>query len=63
MQDIAMEKLRKFATDRNVHLTVVNHPRKEDDQTPLGLSSFFGSAKATQEADIVLILQQNGRAL
>ncbi len=55
-----MEKLRKFATDRNVHLTVVVHPRKEDDQTPLGLSSFYGSAKATQEADIVLILQQNG---
>lgn len=60
MQDIAMEKLRKFATDRNVHLTVVVHPRKEDDQAPLGLSSFYGSAKATQEADIVLILQQNG---
>jgi len=60
MQDIAMEKLRKFATDRNVHLTVVVHPRKEDDQNPLGLSSFYGSAKATQEADIVLILQQNG---
>jgi len=61
MQDIALEKLRKFATDRNVHLTIVVHPRKEDDQAPLGLSSFYGSAKATQEADIVLILQYNGK--
>lgn len=34
------------------------HPRKEDDRMALGMSSIFGSAKATQEADMVIILQK-----
>ena len=33
------------------------HPRKEDEDANLNLASVFGSAKATQEADLVLILQ------
>ena len=33
------------------------HPRKDDDRMPLGISSIFGTAKATQEADMVIILQ------
>jgi twinkle protein len=57
VQDIAVEKFRKFATDKNVHITLVVHPRKEDETTPLTMSSVYGSAKATQEADTVLILQ------
>ena len=57
VQDIAIEKFRKFATQHNVHLTLVVHPRKEDEAMPLNISSFYGSAKATQEADTVLILQ------
>ncbi|KAG5191223.1 mitochondrial helicase twinkle [Tribonema minus] len=58
-QDIAMEKFRKFATERNVHITLVIHPRKEDDEKQrLSLTSVFGSAKMTQEADLVLILQR-----
>lgn len=57
VQDAAIEKFRKFATDRNVHLTLVCHPRKEAEDTRLNISSFYGSAKATQEADTVLILQ------
>ncbi|KAL7511257.1 hypothetical protein ACHAXN_008154 [Cyclotella atomus] len=60
MQDIAVEKFRKFATDYNVHVTLVVHPRKEDEGAKLGISSFYGSAKATQEADTVLILQSDG---
>lgn len=56
-QDIAIEKFRKFATERNVHVTLVVHPRKEDESAKLSISSIYGSAKATQEADIVLILQ------
>jgi twinkle protein len=56
-QDIAIEKFRKFATDRNVHVTLVVHPRKEDDSSRLSISSIYGSAKATQEADTVIILQ------
>ncbi|KAL7536825.1 hypothetical protein ACHAXR_007420, partial [Thalassiosira sp. AJA248-18] len=61
MQDIAVEKFRKFATEYNVHVTLVVHPRKEDEGAKLGISSFFGSAKATQEADTVLILQSDGK--
>ena len=60
-QDIAIEKFRKFATERNVHVTLVVHPRKEDEGVKLGISSIYGSAKATQEADTVLILQNDGR--
>jgi twinkle protein len=60
VQDGAIEKFRKFATDRNVHVTLVVHPRKEDEGARLGISSIYGSAKATQEADLVLILQNEG---
>jgi len=61
MQDIAVEKFRKFATEYNVHITLVVHPRKEDEGAKLGISSIYGSAKATQEADTVLILQSDGK--
>ena len=33
------------------------HPRKERNDEDLSVSSIFGSAKATQEADNVLIIQ------
>ncbi|XP_010225009.1 PREDICTED: twinkle protein, mitochondrial, partial [Tinamus guttatus] len=45
------------ATDNNCHITLVIHPRKEDDEKELQTASIFGSAKASQEADNVLILQ------
>jgi hypothetical protein len=41
-------------------VTLVVHPRKEDEGAKLGISSFYGSAKATQEADTVIILQSDG---
>lgn len=59
IQDIAIEKFRKFATSKNVHVTLVVHPRKEAEDMKLGMSSVYGSAKATQEADNVLILQKD----
>ncbi|KFG65437.1 putative helicase, partial [Toxoplasma gondii RUB] len=61
MQNSAIEKFRRFATVKNVHISIVVHPRKEDDDTPLGLSSVFGSVKSTQEADNVIILQRRRR--
>ena len=61
VQDLAIEKFRKFATDRNVHVTLVAHPRKEMENSLLTMTSIYGSAKATQEADTVLILQNNGQ--
>jgi len=42
-------------------VTLVVHPRKEDEGAKLGVSSFYGSAKATQEADTILILQSDGK--
>ena len=61
IQDYAVEVFRKFATEKNVHITLVVHPRKEDEGQKLGISSIYGSAKSTQEADTVLILQSDGR--
>jgi twinkle protein len=40
-----------------VNVILVMHPRKEEEGVRLSMSSVFGSAKATQEADLVLILQ------
>ncbi|KAM6183416.1 twinkle mtDNA helicase isoform 2-T2 [Erethizon dorsatum] len=56
-QDYIVGAFRKFATDNNCHVTLVIHPRKEDDDKELQTASIFGSAKASQEADNVLILQ------
>ena len=57
-QDLVLDEFRKFATEKNVNIILVIHPRKEDDGSPLGMSSIFGTAKSTQEADVVLILQR-----
>lgn len=56
-QDEIIASFRTFATRRNCHVTLVIHPRKERDEQDLTTSSIFGSAKATQEADNVLIIQ------
>ena len=52
-----IQKFRKFATVHNVHVTLVIHPRKEDEAT-LTANSIYGGAKATQEADNVMLLQE-----
>lgn len=61
MQDEVVAKLRKMATSHNVHITLVIHPRKGEDGADLTLSSIFGTAKSTQEADNVMILQQRDK--
>ncbi|RLN94318.1 hypothetical protein BBJ28_00026177, partial [Nothophytophthora sp. Chile5] len=43
-QDAALDKFRKFASAKNVHLTLVIHPRKEQEDVDLTLSSVFGTA-------------------
>jgi hypothetical protein len=48
-----------LSLDLQVNIILVIHPRKEEEGVRLSLSSVFGSAKATQEADLVLILQVN----
>ena len=52
-----IQQFRKFATVHNVHVTLVIHPRKEDEEI-LTANSIFGGAKATQEADNVILLQE-----
>lgn len=57
MLDKAIETFRDLATKRDIHFTVVIHPKKVDESEDLHISSVFGSAKATQEADNVIIIQ------
>ncbi|EAT34536.1 AAEL013237-PA [Aedes aegypti] len=56
-QDAIIAAFRTFATRKNCHVTLVIHPRKERDADDLTTSSIFGGAKASQEADNVLIIQ------
>nr|XP_057934183.1 twinkle protein, mitochondrial [Doryrhamphus excisus] len=58
VQDHIISAFRKFATNSSCHVTLIIHPRKEEDDRELQTASIFGSAKASQEADNVLILQE-----
>ena len=59
LSDKTISALRSFCNIFNVHVTLVVHPRKEDDNTQLGISSLSGTAKVSQEADNIIILQSN----
>jgi len=56
LQDKVINKLRSLATDKNIHIFLIIHPKKVEDDNNLNVSSIFGSAKSTQEADTVMIL-------
>lgn len=56
--DRSISALRKFCNHCPVHIFLVIHPKKEIDNSHLGISSISGTAKATQEADNVIILQK-----
>jgi len=56
LQDETISTFRKIATEKNVHLSLVIHPRKNDGPE-LSIHSVFGSAKSIQEADNVVIIQ------
>ena len=58
LQDRVTSMLRQLATKYNVHIFLVVHPKKVEDDTNLNASSIFGSSKITQEADNVFILQK-----
>ncbi|CDQ69598.1 unnamed protein product [Oncorhynchus mykiss] len=58
VQDHIIGAFRKFATNSSCHVTLIIHPRKEEDDRELQTASIFGTAKASQEADNVLILQE-----
>jgi len=56
-QDLVIGSFRKFASTNNCHVSLVIHPRKEQQDVELTNNSIFGGAKASQEADNILILQ------
>ncbi|XP_054715488.1 twinkle mtDNA helicase-like [Uloborus diversus] len=56
-QDQIFSAFREFATKWNCHVTLVIHPRKEPEYSELNTNSIAGTAKASQEADNILILQ------
>uniref|UniRef100_A0A915AV93 SF4 helicase domain-containing protein n=2 Tax=Parascaris univalens TaxID=6257 RepID=A0A915AV93_PARUN len=57
-QDRFVGLLRSIATDYGPHITLVVHPRKTDSDTDLDIQHFGGSARVTQEADIVFAIQR-----
>ena len=59
LQDQVASRLRKLATDHNVHVCVIIHPKKVEDDSNLTVGSIFGTAKVSQEADSIMILQRN----
>lgn len=58
LQDRTVGRLRNIATNMNVHVTVVIHPKKVDEGVDLGIHTIFGSSKSVQEADNVWMIQQ-----
>lgn len=58
--DRTIGEIRRFCNLFKVHVILVIHPRKEPDNTWLGISSISGTAKSTQEADNIVILQKIG---
>lgn len=48
-----------MASEKDVHIFLIIHPKKVEDDTNLNVASIFGTAKSTQEADSVLILQKS----
>lgn len=57
-QDRVVAAFRTFATFHDCHVTLIIHPRKEKDSDDLSISSLFGTAKASQEADNIMIIQK-----
>ncbi|KAK5967224.1 hypothetical protein GCK32_000237, partial [Trichostrongylus colubriformis] len=58
MQDRFVGHMRALATLYGVHVTMVVHPRRIDAEAELDIQHFGGSARVTQEADNVLVLQR-----
>lgn len=58
LADRALASIREFCNNTSVHVTLVIHPRKEDDNAPLGIASLSGTSKASQEADNIIFIQK-----
>jgi len=49
VQDHIVGAFRRFATNSSCHVTLIIHPRKEEDDRELQTASIFGSAKVRDE--------------
>ncbi|XP_052270283.1 twinkle mtDNA helicase-like isoform X2 [Dreissena polymorpha] len=56
-QDQIVSAFRRFATEKNCHVTIIMHPRKVREGEALSTAAIFGSAKVTQEADNIILIQ------
>uniref|UniRef100_A0A4W4EGY0 SF4 helicase domain-containing protein n=1 Tax=Electrophorus electricus TaxID=8005 RepID=A0A4W4EGY0_ELEEL len=56
VQDHIIGAFRKFATHNSCHVTLIIHPRKEEDDKELQTASIFGTAKVSTFSYNVLIL-------
>ena len=56
MQDETIAKFRKLTSEKDIHMSLVIHPRKNDGPD-LSIHSVFGTAKSIQEADNIIIIQ------
>jgi archaellum biogenesis ATPase FlaH len=54
----ALDQFRAFATNQKIHLSIVVHPRKVPENSMLTIDSIMGTAKASQEADNVMVIQK-----
>ena len=61
IQDELISRLRALATEKNIHITLVIHPRKSIESEDLSIASIFGTAKAIQEADNIFIIQNRDK--
>ena len=48
VQDHIIGAFRKFATHSSCHVTLIIHPRKEEDDKELQTASIFGTAKVSK---------------
>uniref|UniRef100_A0A1I7TJN9 SF4 helicase domain-containing protein n=2 Tax=Caenorhabditis tropicalis TaxID=1561998 RepID=A0A1I7TJN9_9PELO len=58
LQDRFVGYMRQLATQNQIHITMVVHPRKTDGDAEIDVQHFGGSARVTQEADNVLAIQR-----
>lgn len=57
-QDKVVERCRQFARDFKIHVTLVAHPKKYDEDKEITAMQISGHAKTVQEAYNIIILQR-----
>ena len=53
-----MSRLRRIANNYNVHVVIVIHPRKTEENEDISIQPIYGTSKAAQEADNIWMIQK-----